>query len=609
MAPKTIDGFPVKAVSDIPDFRDRYYEPVLAPLDASIAPPSSVHILNQGREGACTGFGLAAVINLLNERRGYAVRVSARMLYEMAKKFDKWPGDEYSGSSCRGAVKGWYAMGVSSEALAPYRVGEGNWHLTVERAKDARSNTIGAYYRLRKNIVHMHAAMKEVGVVYASADVHSGWRRRAIRDGVIKRSTNMIGGHAFAIVGYDANGFWVQNSWGPSWGKRGIALWTYEDWQDNVRDAWVIRLALPTPQLWGRGRGRGNGAGGTTELFSRGPRRAEIAGHFVHVDDGKFHDSGKYWSNLTDVQETASCVAKSSKYDHLLIYAHGGLNSTKASAMRIAAMKEIFKDNRIYPFHFMYDTGLLEEVKDVILGKRSSTEDMVGGFTDWWDRRFEHATRRPGRALWREMKRGARASFEKSTTPGSRTMSSFLSAMRATGAKPKKIHLVGHSTGGILLAHLLQALVSQRLKTRVSSVSLLAPAATHELFDSHYSPLLKAAKSSFGIDKMNVYNLSEELEKDDNVAKVYRKSLLYLVSNAFEEQLDAKLLGMTVFAKKISSQKRLSFIQSHGANRGSRTRSTAHGGFDNDPYTLNDILKTVLGKKPKRPFTSDDLDY
>ena len=29
-------------------------------------------------------------------------------------------------------------------------------------------------------------------------------------------------------------------------------------------------------------------------------------------------------------------------------------------------MKETFKDNRIYPLHFMYDTGLIEEIKDVI---------------------------------------------------------------------------------------------------------------------------------------------------------------------------------------------------------------------------------------------------
>lgn len=49
-------------------------------------------ILNQGTEGACTGFGLAGAINLLNRKREKAVVVSPRMLYEMARKFDEWEG-------------------------------------------------------------------------------------------------------------------------------------------------------------------------------------------------------------------------------------------------------------------------------------------------------------------------------------------------------------------------------------------------------------------------------------------------------------------------------------------------------------------------------------
>ncbi|NIQ95046.1 MAG: hypothetical protein GWN87_13190, partial [Desulfuromonadales bacterium] len=53
---------------------------------------------------------------------------------------------------------------------------------------------------------------------------------------------------------------------------------------------------------------------------------------------------------------------------------HGGLNNVKGSARRIAAMKDTFKSNRIYPYHFMYDTGLLEEIKDVIFGSSKQVE-------------------------------------------------------------------------------------------------------------------------------------------------------------------------------------------------------------------------------------------
>ena len=248
--PRSTDGYVLNAAPDIPDIRDRMYEPALVRLKSSLNAPSKLQILNQGQEGACTGFGLAAVINLLNTQRDQPLRVSPRMLYEMARRFDEWPGEEYSGSSCRGAIRGWHNMGVCEESLWPYLVGDDS-PLTVEQAKDARSNTIGAYYRLRKEIVDFHAALNEAGVLFVSADVHAGWQGNAPQNGVIPHLPGRIGGHAFAIVGYNDKGFWVQNSWGPGWGKNGVALWVYEDWLANIRDAWVVRLALPTPQIFG----------------------------------------------------------------------------------------------------------------------------------------------------------------------------------------------------------------------------------------------------------------------------------------------------------------------------------------------------------------------
>ena len=52
--------------------------------------------------------------------------------------------------------------------------------LTVKRAKAARANTIGAYYRLRPNIVDFHAALNEAGILYVSADVHAGWWKSSL---------------------------------------------------------------------------------------------------------------------------------------------------------------------------------------------------------------------------------------------------------------------------------------------------------------------------------------------------------------------------------------------------------------------------------------------
>ena len=54
---------------DAPDLRDRYYEPALIPLNKDLDNSKPDLVLDQGQEGACTGFGLAAVINFLRYRR------------------------------------------------------------------------------------------------------------------------------------------------------------------------------------------------------------------------------------------------------------------------------------------------------------------------------------------------------------------------------------------------------------------------------------------------------------------------------------------------------------------------------------------------------------
>ncbi len=126
------------------DLRDREYQPPLRSLPRQWPAQELIEqllpgytrsgmILDQGREGACTGFGLAAVINYLIWRdtltidqdeivcpeTGLAKKISPRMLYNMARIYDEWEGEDYEGSSCRGAMKGWHRHGVCSETAWP----------------------------------------------------------------------------------------------------------------------------------------------------------------------------------------------------------------------------------------------------------------------------------------------------------------------------------------------------------------------------------------------------------------------------------------------------------------------------------------------------------
>lgn len=599
---------------DAPDIRDRYYEPSLLPLAAQ-RDKRGGRILDQGTEGSCTGFALAGVINLLSMMRGQAFEASPRMLYEMARNHDEWPGEDYDGSSCRGAIKGWRNMGVCSEDDWPYVVKKPDV-LTIARAMSARENPLGAYYRLRPNVVDYHAALNEVDAIYVSARVHAGWFTPKSPGGnslaVIVPDPKPAGGHAFAIVGYNSIGFIVQNSWGEKWGTDGCAIWTYADWQESISDGWVFRLAIPTPTIFGRESARTTPSEGA-QATRKAPKRHVIAGHFAHFDDGRYQQRGNYWTTAEDIQFTANRIkANADWYDHVLIYAHGGLNSPKASASRIAELKDGFMRNRIYPFHIMYDTGLAEEMKELLLRACTGARARAEGFLDWikdqiverTDTLIEDGTRKVGTALWDEMKRDAFQPFDLSdgVPDGLEAVQILADTLKGTGMK---FHLAGHSAGGIVLGHLLNALDSVKEPKQISTCTLLAPACSVDFFNRNYAPRLSASHQGKCLQQLDVYNLTDKQELDDNVIKAYRKSLLYLFSNAYERNRGKPLLGMQKFSKPIKDRKNLEFIYSRVT--GKVCRSTTHGGFDNDTTTMNSLLKRILGKAPEKPFNDREM--
>ena len=596
------------AAPDAPDIRDRIYQPTLASLPDELAPNlSRTTILDQGKEGACTGFGLAAVVNF-QRRLKYEEEiplVSSRMFYEMARRFDEWTGEDYDGSSIRGALRGFFNCGVCLERDWPYHAVDAGV-FTLERARAARRILLGAYYRVHPSIADMPAAIHEAGAVYVSARVHEGWYN-PVNGRIEPQSLSPQGGHAFAIIGYNAEGFWVQNSWGPGWGHDGIALWEYADWMRGITDCWVLRIGVPTPSAF---EVRARSGLGTVQSGSEPqttPRRIDIAGHFTHLDDGQFYDRGRYHSNAQDAEQTVAYLAENlDTYPRLLLYAHGGLNSPKVSACRIAAMKDTFKKNGIYPFHFMYDTGLLEELKDVVIGKAHESEQRAGGLSEFSDKMIEKMVRRIGTAIWSEIKKGAERAF---TEQGHGT-TIFETIRDYLSGKDVEIHLVGHSLGSIFIGHLLDRMsILANWPFAIKTITLLAPACRTDFFNEKFLPrLVSGTAGARQVESFAMYCLNDERERDDTVTSAYRKSLLYLVSNAFEASGQSSILGMQVFQDDADLSKADEVVYAGDASS-SITDSRTHGGFDNDVTTMNRILQRVLRDMPDHPFTATALEY
>ena len=95
-----LDGFLLNGIEDAPDFRDYRYQPALVRLENTIDPPRQRIVLDQGQEGACTGFAVAheLIAQPSVVRKGINAKFAREKLYWEAQKIDPFPGGDYPGA-------------------------------------------------------------------------------------------------------------------------------------------------------------------------------------------------------------------------------------------------------------------------------------------------------------------------------------------------------------------------------------------------------------------------------------------------------------------------------------------------------------------------------
>ena len=138
----------------------------------------------------------------------------------------------------------------------------------------------------------------------------------------------------------------------------------------------------------------------------------------------------------------------------------------------------------------------------------------------------------------------------------------------------------------------------------VRTLHLLAPALTTELFKTR---LLKLIGQGQPITGVTTYTMSDELEQSDDSLKPYGKSLLYLVSRAFEDEVPTSLLGLQTSLKSdlqlirffgLAGTEKVGHVtfspSPAGTSLNARTESITHGGFDNDIPTMTSVIRRVL---------------
>ena len=414
-------------VPDKLDLRDRRYMPAVAQPPAERMLPNPripLPVLDQENTNACTGFALAAVVTYLR-RRHIGVKepaVAPYMIYSMARRYDEFPGaiEEDTGSSLRGAIKGWYKHGICRADLwrtekmpAPAPAGEIDWWY------DAVRRPLGAYYRVDvRSVTDMHVALMETGILYASAVCHDGWmtgfpgERGKLPYWMVpvRDAKPNDGGHAFAIVGYTPEGFIVRNSWGKGWGTGGLALLSYQDWTRHAMDCWVAQIGVVTTQheeiahaTTLREKGRQVVIAANKELRNR-----EIAPYVVDMENnGRLSASGDFRTQIADVKAIADIQIPEARKRwglkdddpiDIAIYAHGGLTGEDTAAATAAKWIPALFENRVFPIFLMWETDLWSTLKNRFSDTLSSivrptgiptVEEAIEAAKKFWNARLE----------------------------------------------------------------------------------------------------------------------------------------------------------------------------------------------------------------------------
>ncbi len=667
---RTLDVCP-----DDVDSRDHRFIPSLALLPEYVDPrvDRGRVILDQGTEGACVGFALAAVINASLSRRTRdcaplaqaqdalpprrlrgaktgsskqpvfrpkpEMLASPRMLYEMARRYDDWPGESYEGSTLRAAMKGWHHHGVCSQKNWPYEKGEPGY-LDKDRAEEARSRPLGAYCRIADDDVsQMQAAVVEADAVLASAWVHSGWQgarllqtSRTLDIVKIRPESRAMGLHAFAIVGYCPEGFILQNSWGEAWGTGGLAILSYEDWMENRQDAWVAR---PGPETWDqKGSPRifldgflGAAPGAVTaRAGTSGADGLEIdsraLAYLVNTGDrGELSHSGRLETPEEDLPVMASRarLARISPDGcrDIVLYAHGGLNSELAGAQRAAELWSFCRNLGLTAWFFVWETGIGETLLGYLRSRNDGSGPAVSrtmgsmlselGLEDAAHRaeskRITELVDKLQEGLgaglaplvrrgWNEMHGRALGAARLPAKGGAALFANQLLQTISEGGPGERyrIHLVAHSAGAIYLAQLYQqflrgAIASLRGRVALGSIALMAPALSIARARKVFAP---EGRLPVPPDRFTVWTLSPEHESSDEIG-IYPASLLTYVADHLERSRGREpLLGIRKDFERAAASL-------GGPTHCPASVSVRHGEFDDPGHEVETIFTQIAG--------------
>jgi hypothetical protein len=386
---------------------------------------------------------------------------------------------------------------------------------------------------------------------------------------------------------------------------------------------------------------------------------------YLNMTDGVI--SNRQYSTL---QQTFSELERRYHEEHLrtlAVFIHGGLVDASSGLCTAHNLKQPLLDAGAFPYFFIYNVGPADSVQK---GSRDNDaryhipNPQWGGLInrynqEWRDKIARDKLKRDhgevtmaeaqmrdgilasnvglrGSEAWAYMKGTIDDALQidrytRVTSPQRAGGVEFLNALDnfLSTRRDFRVALIGHSTGSIYISKMLrkvdEILTHGAAAKQQFEVIFLAPAVSYSEF---YRTLLE---SPARLGRLRIFTMSDTFEMKDPVlastlgaalapiAKVYDRSLLYLISGVFEGYADEPLLGLDRFRRIDPASgfekaplgdeqlKRVNYVLSAiqryspwvlsrtgpTAARGYRSQAVDHGAFPSDYETLDSMTYLV----------------
>ena len=174
-------------------------------------------VRDQGEYNTCAA-ETASCIKEWEERKdvGYNGYMSPQFIY------NNRANQPSEGMACRDVMDILYKKGICYESDYPYTTTSPISSDVYTKAK----NYVIKSYATVTTVDGLKQALYQNGPCLIAFPVYNFGNRFW----KIVGNQPLLGGHAVTVVGYDANGFTIRNSWGTSWNGTGYTNMPYEDW-------------------------------------------------------------------------------------------------------------------------------------------------------------------------------------------------------------------------------------------------------------------------------------------------------------------------------------------------------------------------------------------